>query len=155
MSTSPKTVILSRSPRQTRRAAADLLARLPRRVTLALHGDLGSGKTCFVQGLAAALGIRRAVTSPTFIIVNEYKGERPLFHVDLYRLDSSREATGIGLEDYTETEGITAIEWAERAADILPPDTIHILFETTSKPSERRIVISIPPATTVANEPKP
>ena len=147
MSTSAETVVLSRNPAQTRRAAADLLARLPRRATLALHGDLGRGKTCFVQGLAAAMGIRREVTSPTFIIVNEYKGERPLFHVDLYRLESSRAATGIGLEEYTETEGITAIEWAERAPDILPPNTVHIRFETTPKPSERRITIAIPSCT--------
>lgn len=145
MNTSSDIVINSRSPAQTRRAAADLLARLPHRATLALHGDLGSGKTCFVQGLAAALGVKRAVTSPTFIIVNEYKGERPLFHVDLYRLESSREAAGVGLEEYTETEGITAIEWAERATDVLPRDTIHIRFETTSRRSERRITISMPP----------
>ncbi len=144
MSTSVETTFVSRSPAQTRRAAADLLAKLPRRATLALHGDLGSGKTCFVQGLAASLGIRRAVTSPTFIVVNEYKGERPLFHVDLYRLESSKEASGVGLEEYTETDGITAVEWAERAADILPPGTIHIRFEATSKPSERRITISMP-----------
>jgi tRNA threonylcarbamoyladenosine biosynthesis protein TsaE len=147
MSTSTETTILSRSPAQTRRAAAKLLAKLPRRATLALHGDLGGGKTCFVQGLAAALGIKRTVTSPTFIIVNEYKGEKPLFHVDLYRLDSSREAIGVGLEEYTETDGITAIEWAERAGDILPLDTIHITFETTTIPSERRITIRMPPFT--------
>lgn len=152
MSTSADKVILSRSPAQTRRAAAALLAKLPRRATLALHGDLGSGKTCFVQGLASAMGVARSVTSPTFVIVNEYKGERPLFHIDLYRLESSKDALGVGLEEYTETDGITAVEWAERAADLLPPDTIHISFETTSKPSERRIAISMPPGTAERNE---
>lgn len=144
MNTSAETVVLSRSPAQTRRAAAGLLAKLPRRVTLALHGDLGSGKTCFVQGLAAALGVKRTVTSPTFVIANEYKGNRPLYHVDLYRLASSREAAGAGIEEYTATDGITAIEWAERADDILPPDTVHIRFETGKRPSERRITVQWP-----------
>jgi tRNA threonylcarbamoyladenosine biosynthesis protein TsaE len=144
MSTSPETVIISRSPAQTRRIAGRLLASLPRRVTLALHGDLGSGKTCFVQGLAEALKITRSVTSPTFIIVNEYKGERPLFHIDLYRLNSPAEAAGVGLDEYVESDGITAIEWAERAAGILPPDTVHISFETAARHSERRIAIRWP-----------
>lgn len=144
MSISSERSVISRSPAQTRRIAAKLLKDLPRRATLALHGDLGSGKTCFVQGLAAALGIRRSVTSPTFIIVNEYKGEWPLFHIDLYRLNSAREAEGVGLEEYTETDGITAVEWAERAGEILPSHTVHIRFETTSNPSERRITISRP-----------
>jgi tRNA threonylcarbamoyladenosine biosynthesis protein TsaE len=117
---------------------------LPHRATLALHGDLGSGKTCFVQGLAAALKIARSVTSPTFIIVNEYRGERPLFHIDLYRLNSAGEAAGVGLEEYIEADGITAIEWAERAADILPAETVHISFETAAHQSERRIAIRWP-----------
>lgn len=146
MSTSREKVVVSRSPAQTRRLAADLLAGLPRRATLALHGDLGSGKTCFVQGLAAAMHIERSVTSPTFVIVNEYKGERPLFHIDLYRLESSGEAAGVGLEEYTETDGVTAIEWADRAADILPADAIHIRFEATARSTERRITITWPNA---------
>jgi tRNA threonylcarbamoyladenosine biosynthesis protein TsaE len=132
----------SRSPDDTRRIAAELVDTLPRRAVLALHGDLGSGKTCFVQGIAVKIGVRQPVTSPTFTIISEYRGDRSaLFHVDLYRLPSSREADGIGFDEYIESDGITAIEWAERAADLLPPDTIHIWFEVLPGEDARRIRI--------------
>jgi tRNA threonylcarbamoyladenosine biosynthesis protein TsaE len=96
---------------------------------LALHGELGSGKTCFVQGLAEALGVRAFVNSPTFTIINEYKGRLPLHHIDLYRVKSEREADLLGLEEYLEAEGITAIEWPENISSLLPKNTIHIYFE--------------------------
>jgi len=108
---------------------------------LALHGDLGSGKTCFVQGLAKALGIKQAVTSPTFTIVNEYKGRRPLYHIDLYRLKESGEAMDFGFEEYLEAKGITAIEWAERAGDLIPASAIHIHFKTMASADEREITL--------------
>lgn len=113
---------------------------------IALRGDLGAGKTTFVQGLAAGLGIQARVTSPTFILVNEYTtpaGNR-LIHIDTYRLGdaidvAAREADTFGLEETLSNEdAIVAIEWAERVADVLPAD--HILIEfthTTDTPDGR------------------
>ena len=134
----------TRSPAATYRLAAKLVARFPARTILALHGNLGGGKTCFVQGLALALGIQRPVTSPTFTLVHEYEGARHLVHVDLYRIRSDREALDLGLEDFFEAEGIVAIEWAERMADSLPLHTIHLEFETLPGKSARRITIHWP-----------
>lgn len=145
---SPVCEVISRSPDETRRAAMDLVASLPSRAVLALHGDLGSGKTCFTQGIAEFLGVRQPVTSPTFTIVSEYKGTKTwLFHIDLYRLASSRETDGIGFEEYIESEGITVIEWAERASDSLPSGTIHIWFEVMPGEDTRRIRIERPAGT--------
>ncbi|MEI6562989.1 MAG: tRNA (adenosine(37)-N6)-threonylcarbamoyltransferase complex ATPase subunit type 1 TsaE [bacterium] len=134
----------SHSVGDTHKLARHLLKQVPGSMVLALHGDLGSGKTCFVQGLAAALGIDRPVTSPTFTLVHEYKGTRPLVHVDLYRLRDSLDALMLGLEEYFDSSGITAIEWAERADDIFPAQTIHIFFETMAASHSRRITIKSP-----------
>ena len=131
----------SRSPADTHRLARRLFKKLPARSVLALHGDLGSGKTCFVQGLAAAVGISRPVTSPTFTLIHEYRGERLLVHVDLYRIRGSDDALDLGLEEYFDTEGVVAIEWAERVADLLPAHTIHLSFESLPSPRARRITI--------------
>ena len=134
----------TRSPAATYRLAAKLVSRFPSKTVLALHGDLGSGKTCFVQGLALALGVKGPVTSPTFALVHEYRGLRRLVHVDLYRIPSALEALHLGLEEYFEVEGITAIEWAERMAPALPAHTIHMEFETLPGKSVRRITIHWP-----------
>ncbi len=137
-------IVESKSVKDTHKLARHLLKQLPGSRILALHGNLGSGKTCFVQGLAAALEIGRPVTSPTFTLVHEYQGTRPLVHVDLYRLRDSLDALMLGLEEYFESDGITAIEWAERAKDIFPPQTIHISFETMAESSSRRITVKSP-----------
>ena len=134
-------VVISNSVKETHKLARHLLKQLPGPRILALHGDLGSGKTCFVQGLAVALEIHRPVTSPTFTLVHEYQGSRSLVHVDLYRLRDSLDALMLGLEEYFESEGITAIEWADRARDIFPPHTIHITFETMESSKSRKITI--------------
>lgn len=137
-------VVDSNSVKDTHKLARHLLKQLPGSQILALHGDLGSGKTCFVQGLAAALGVDRPVTSPTFTLIHEYQGSRPLVHVDLYRLRDSLDALMLGLEEYFESDGITAIEWADRARELFPPRTIHISFEALSTPHSRRITIQSP-----------
>ena len=133
---------VTRSPEETHRVARELLETLKPGAVLALHGELGAGKTCFVQGLALALGIRRAVSSPTFTLINEYAGTgMRLHHVDLYRIRDSFEALNLGLDEYIHGDGITAIEWAERVADLLPPATIHIRMSAGESPDERVIVI--------------
>ena len=133
--------VVSKSPEETWALAQSLAQDRPRRLVLALHGELGSGKTCFVQGLAMALGIQRAITSPTFTVINEYRGGTPLHHIDLYRLNSPDEALAIGFEDYMEAEGVTAVEWAERAGDLIPPRAIHLYFQAGPDSNERRIRI--------------
>lgn len=139
----------SHSVADTHKLARRLLKQLPAKAVLALHGDLGSGKTCFVQGLAAALGVGRPVTSPTFTLIHEYRGSRRLVHVDLYRLRDVRDASDLGLEEYFDGEGIAAVEWAERAAEAFPPHTIHLYFEALDSPHARRITIRSPVAITV------
>ena len=135
---------ITHSAAETRRLARCLLKTLPGRAVLALHGDLGGGKTCFVQGLAEGLGIRQPVTSPTFTLVHEYQGKRRLVHADLYRIRSTDDALSLGLDEYFETDGVVAVEWAERAAELLPADVVHIRFETLDAPRARRITVGYP-----------
>jgi tRNA threonylcarbamoyladenosine biosynthesis protein TsaE len=101
---------------------------------LALHGDLGSGKTVLVQGLAAGLDVPDTcyVTSPTYTLINEYPGRLPLFHVDLYRLNEALDMEEIGLYDILRENNITAIEWAEQLAGDLPSDYLAIDFNIIS-----------------------
>ncbi|HUI07632.1 MAG TPA: tRNA (adenosine(37)-N6)-threonylcarbamoyltransferase complex ATPase subunit type 1 TsaE [Verrucomicrobiae bacterium] len=94
---------------------------LERGDVLALSGELGSGKTALIKGVARSLGISQEVTSPTFALIHEYVGGRlPLFHLDLYRLDSIRQALAIGVEEYLNGDGVTVIEWAEKIEPLLP-----------------------------------
>jgi tRNA threonylcarbamoyladenosine biosynthesis protein TsaE len=133
--------VISHSPSDTHGLAAEILATLPGSAVLALYGDLGSGKTCFVQGLAEAMGITEPVTSPTFTLVNEYRGQTPLTHVDLYRLSHPDEALAMGFEELVESDGVTAIEWAERAEELLPADTLRLRFRTPKDGQTRVITI--------------
>ena len=100
--------------------AEKLVSLVNKQGIIALHGDLGAGKTCFVQGMSRALGIGIPISSPTYTLIDEYEGENPLYHIDLYRLSNSIEVLGIGLEEYLEKDGLIAIEWAERGEDLLP-----------------------------------
>lgn len=87
---------------------------------IAMYGDLGAGKTAFVQGLAKALGITSHVTSPTFTIVNEYEGRLPLYHFDVYRIADPDEMYEIGYDDYIDSDGVCVVEWAELIEDLFP-----------------------------------
>jgi tRNA threonylcarbamoyladenosine biosynthesis protein TsaE len=104
----------TRSEAETAAVGRDLAQSLRAGDTVLLHGELGAGKTAFVRGLAEGLGIPAdAVSSPTFTLIQEYRGGLPLFHVDLYRLDDSREIDDHGLEEIA-ADGVLAIEWAEK-----------------------------------------
>ena len=133
--------IKSEGPEQTWAVAADLMESLEPGTVIALHGDLGAGKTCFIQGLAVAMGIMDPITSPTYTLIGEYEGRMKLNHIDLYRLANSVEALGIGLEEYLESDGITAIEWAERAEEILPKSMLHVSIEKGRDEMSRQIEI--------------
>lgn len=114
---------------------------LEKSVVVALHGNLGAGKTCFTQGLAQAAGVTEPVCSPTYTLISEYQGTVPFHHIDLYRLGGPEEAYDLGLDEILETDGITVIEWAERAAELIPPDAIHIRLERGDDEQVRTIEI--------------
>lgn len=119
------------SPEETFELARKFASRLRSGDVLALTGELGSGKTCFVQGLAQGLGVPTGVyvRSPSFILINEYRGGRiPLYHIDFYRLSEPQELDDLGLEEYIDGDGIAVIEWADRFPGALPQRTRRIQF---------------------------
>jgi len=107
---------------------------------VALYGELGSGKTCLVRGLAQGLGVKEGeVSSPSFTLINEYDGPIPFYHIDCYRLQLREEIRELGLEDYLEGHGVSAVEWAERIED-LPEVRLDIFFEILDE-HRRRVVL--------------
>jgi len=129
----------SKSPDQTRFIAAGLARSLIAGSVIKLVGDLGAGKTEFVKGLATGLNYRNVVTSPTFTLVQEYRGGRlPLFHMDLYRLNEEAELDEIGFEDYLRAGGICAIEWADKFPGRMPLDSVEVVM-TIGENTTRRI----------------
>ena len=117
---------------------------LPRQSAVALHGTLGAGKTLLVQGMASALEIDPAtVTSPTFVICNEYIGRKTLIHADVYRLNDTDDFLAIGGDEWFISDAITLIEWAEKIEDCLPSNTHHITISQIDANS-RVIELSTP-----------
>ena len=128
------------SDKETEDLGARFAASLPAGAVAALYGDLGCGKTAFVRGMARGMGLDAAVTSPTFTIVNEYEGPRPLFHFDMYRLSSADELFDIGWEDYLARGGVCAVEWSENVPGAFEGDEIAVRFEKTGD-NDRKITI--------------
>lgn len=119
--------VITTSAEQTRTLARRLAPALPADTVLALHGDLGVGKTTFVQGLAEGLGIQESVTSPTFNLYVLHQGPRGrLLHLDAYRLEGAAQVEALMLEDFLVSPWIAAIEWPEKIADWLPHDSWHL-----------------------------
>lgn len=133
--------IYTKSERETRELGQRLAKHVRPGMVLALYGDLGAGKTALVRGLAAGMGLKARVTSPTFTIVNEYQGEIPLFHFDMYRLTGSEELFEIGWEDYLSGGGVLAVEWSENVEDAFDGSVVRIRIERGESESERRIDI--------------
>ncbi|MBI5063450.1 MAG: tRNA (adenosine(37)-N6)-threonylcarbamoyltransferase complex ATPase subunit type 1 TsaE [Desulfatitalea sp.] len=126
--------ITTHSPEQTRLLGYCLGNCIRKGIALRLHGDLGSGKTCFVQGLAQGLEVPDGyvIASPTYALINEYQGRLPLYHVDLYRLEGGLDADRIGLGEILGYEAVVAVEWAERLpANEWPEENLTIDFATT------------------------
>ena len=116
--------------------------RLKRGDVVALHGDLGSGKTRFAKGICKGLGVKEHVASPTFTIVNEYKGtDISIYHFDFYRVTSLPEILDIGFEEYLNGDGICIIEWAEKTHSLLPPERFDVELKLGSDEDTRSIVI--------------
>jgi tRNA threonylcarbamoyladenosine biosynthesis protein TsaE len=134
---------ISNSEADTDRLGEALAAALPPSTVVALIGTLGAGKTRLVQAVAAAIGVpRENVTSPTFVLVNEYKdGRLPIYHFDTYRLKDDDEFLNLGPDEYFDSNGLTFVEWADRVADLLPAERIEITIEVVGD-TARRITIS-------------
>lgn len=121
---------VSHSVDETQALGAELGRILKAGDVIGLQGDLGAGKTNFVQGIARGLDVTEDVNSPTFILANEYyTGGLPLYHIDAYRVENAAEADAFGLDDYLNGDGVTVIEWAERVRAALPHDILWIEFE--------------------------
>jgi len=125
--------VISRSVTKTQKLAKDLAQNLGDYNVVCLYGELGAGKTTFVSGFANGLGIEKRILSPTFIIVHEYKipkSKRILFHIDLYRLENSREIENLGISDLlNDKNNIVMVEWAEKLESLLPERRIEVKFK--------------------------
>ncbi|MEM1223302.1 MAG: tRNA (adenosine(37)-N6)-threonylcarbamoyltransferase complex ATPase subunit type 1 TsaE [Verrucomicrobiota bacterium] len=121
--------VLTYSAKDTEKTAEAIAHRLPQNHVLALHGDLGAGKTTFIRGLARAWAIKEPVTSPTYNLYTVYRGSRTLVHLDAYRLESEVDLDALMIEDFLETPWCFAIEWPERIISSIPPDAWHIYME--------------------------
>lgn len=132
----------TRSETETEALGTRLGAMLQPGTVIAYYGDLGAGKTAFTRGLARGLGISDRITSPTYTIVNEYPGRLPLFHFDMYRLDSSDDLFDIGWEDYLTRGGVIAVEWSERVADVLEDALVISIRKDPAEENGRHITIT-------------
>ena len=110
---------------------------------VACIGELGAGKTCFLQGLARGLGVTGDVTSPTFVLVNVYRGRLPVYHLDAYRTGSLTELVDLGVEEMLHGDGVTLIEWADKLLPLLPPHAVTVTISGLGD-EPRRIVIERP-----------
>ncbi len=140
--------IISKSEKDTIELAENIEAEKFSGMVICLQGDLGSGKTLFTKGFAAALEIDETITSPSYNIIKEYySGEMPLYHMDVYRLE--KDAESIGLPDYFGKEGIVIIEWADMIADYLPEERLEIKFTVLD---ENKRLIKVTPYGSVYEE---
>jgi tRNA threonylcarbamoyladenosine biosynthesis protein TsaE len=136
--------IVTKNEKETVALAAKIAAGLRGGEILALVGELGSGKTTFTQGLAKALGVKNKVASPTFVVLKLYKTKHPaiknLVHIDAYRLGTAVDLSAIGWRDFQDARSVVVIEWADKAAKILPPETIWLKF-VVGRPNRRTITV--------------
>ena len=131
---------ITEGPEQTQKLGQKLADCLYPGAVVALTGDLGSGKTCLIQGICRGLGVTDPVTSPAFVIINEYQGRFPVFHFDLYRIRDTEELYQLGCEEYFYGCGVCLIEWAEKAELLLPDDCIRISLRWKAE-NKREIVV--------------
>jgi tRNA threonylcarbamoyladenosine biosynthesis protein TsaE len=133
--------ITSLSPGETEQVGRSLAQELKPGDTVAFFGGLGMGKTLFIRGLAEGLGIEDAVSSPTFALVHEYRGSTPLYHFDMYRVESYDDLYSTGYFDYLGSAGICAIEWSENVEKALPDDAVRVSIERGPAEDSRIITI--------------
>lgn len=143
-----KRIIPLRSGTETAQLGEDIAPFLKPNTLLTLQGDLGAGKTTFIQGLSRGLKIQDPILSPTYVYLNLYKGTLPLFHFDLYRLKNGDDFFALGFEEYLEKGGISAIEWPEKVLDHLPRPLLALYFSYGDSINERLVTVEIDETTT-------
>lgn len=126
-------------------AALEFWDAIKDRKVVAFHGEMGAGKTTFIHALCEVKGVKEAVGSPTFSIINEYffsenNGSGKIFHIDLYRLKDEEEALRAGVEDCFYSDHICFVEWPEKAPGILPPDTLHVFMDAGDTQTHHLII---------------
>lgn len=129
------------SENETAELAERIAKKLHGRVVIAFFGGLGMGKTAFTKGLAKGLGVTDEVSSPTFALVHEYRGNTPLYHFDMYRVESWEDLYATGFFDYYEAGGTLACEWSENIENALPENTIRVVFERGEQDNDRIITV--------------
>lgn len=132
--------LISNSEEETKMIGQKVASQLKKGDIIVLTGDLGSGKTKFVEGILTYFGKQDEISSPTFTIVNEYEGNMPLYHFDVYRIGSSEEMYDIGYDEYINSDGVCIIEWANLIEDILPDEYLHI--ELKYKDMSREMILN-------------
>ncbi len=135
---------VSGSPEETQRIGEALGRRLGPGDVVATIGELGTGKTCFLQGLVRGLGVTETVTSPTFVLINHYRGRLPVHHVDAYRTESLTELLDLGLEEFFYGDGVTVVEWADKLLPLLPPHTILVKISGLGNEPREIVIEGLP-----------
>jgi len=131
------------SPRQTQEIGKVLGRNAAAGDLFLLAGGLGVGKTCLTQGIAQGLEVQEHARSPTFVLVSQYTGRLPMYHIDLYRLDNLEEIQDLGLEEYLDESGVCVVEWAEKALHLFPPQHLSIQMDYLGKRT-RRLIFTAP-----------
>ncbi len=135
--------MISKSPKDTIELGAKLAKKLSAGDVIALCGNLGSGKTTFTKGIGKGLGVKNArhINSPTFVLIKEYMGRLPMYHLDLYRLERLQDIEDIAVKEYIYGDGVTVIEWAEKIKEILPKYCITVKLKVKDE-NKREIIIA-------------
>ncbi len=144
-----RAAVMSDSTAQTRQIGEQLGRLLQAGDLICLQGDLGSGKTCLTQGIGRGLGITASITSPTFVLISEYHvpGNKVLlYHIDLYRLETTRELEALGLDEIFDREAVVLVEWGERFPEVLPENRMEIRVRATEDDEH---LIEIPESLTI------
>lgn len=134
--------LVTRAPEETRELGAALAELLVPGDVISLTGDLGAGKTCLVQGAARSLGVHEPVGSPTFVLVREYRGEIPVYHLDVYRLDRLQEVLDLGFEDLLDPGGVIFIEWGDAIDPLLPDSYLEVELSISGDDEMRLLAVT-------------
>jgi tRNA threonylcarbamoyladenosine biosynthesis protein TsaE len=145
-STLPERSITTTDAETTRELAASLAAAAEPGDLICLWGELGAGKTQFAKGFGAGLGVSGTISSPTFILMSEYAGRLPMFHVDLYRLADGVDALAGGVVDDRQAAGVTLVEWPERMGELLPSHRLDVVIDGTGTEPRRITLRAVDPA---------
>jgi tRNA threonylcarbamoyladenosine biosynthesis protein TsaE len=137
------TRLVTRSPEETERAGERLAATLRPGDVVAITGELGAGKTCLIGGIVRGLGVSRRASSPTFVLVNQYRGRLPVFHLDAYRTESLSEVLDLGFDEYLSAGGVVLIEWADKLAPLISAGAIWVHLDGLGD-EPREITIEAP-----------